>query len=69
MSSHPGKNTVYKWVYGVKHNHDGYIERYKVRLRAISFCQWPSIDYAETFSRIIKFTTLHIALSLAISRD
>lgn len=36
---------------------------------AISFRQLPNIDYVETFSPIIKSTTLHIALSLAISRD
>lgn len=55
-----------KWVYRLKYNVDGSIERHKVRLVAKGFYQQPGIDFFETFSLMDKHTTIRIVLLLAV---
>ena len=54
-----------RWVYKIKHNADGSIERHKVILVAKSYNQIKSVDYFDTYSPIAKLTTMRLVIALA----
>jgi hypothetical protein len=56
-----------KWVFRHKHNSDGTLARYKAHWVFCGFSQAKGIDYDETFSPVVKPSTIHIVLSLAMS--
>ena len=61
-----GKKAVScKWIYTVKQNPEGKVERYKARLVARGFSQTYGIDYDETFAPVAKMNTVRILVSCA----
>jgi hypothetical protein len=59
MALPDGKKTVgCKWVFTMKYNSDGSIERYKARLVAKGFTQTFGIDYSERFAPVAKLSTV-----------
>jgi len=58
-----------KWLFTTKYFSNGLLERYKSRLVAKGFHQQYGKDYAETFSPVIKSTTIRLVLDVATSKD
>ncbi|KAH9714143.1 reverse transcriptase Ty1/copia-type domain-containing protein [Citrus sinensis] len=58
-----------RWVYKIKENHDGTINKYKARLVTKGFLQTPSVDFNETFSPVVKAATIRIILTLAVNSN
>lgn len=58
-----------KWVFRVKKNPSGQIDRYKARLCARGFLQRSGVDYAEIFSPVVRYDSLRIFLATAAQRD
>jgi hypothetical protein len=56
-----------KWVFRIKRKAYGLVDCYKARLVAKGFHQQARIDYSETYSPVIKPTTVCLLLSIAIS--
>lgn len=58
-----------KWVYKIKYNSSGEIDRYKARLVAKGYLQKEGIDFDETFSPVAKLVTVRCVISLAICNN
>ena len=58
-----------KWVFTLKFNVDGTLERFKARLVARGFSQAYGIDYTETFAPTVRMATLRSFLAIVACED
>ena len=59
------KEVGYRWIYTVKYQADGTLDRYKARFIAKEYTQTYWIDYEQTFAPVAKMNTVKIIISLA----
>ena len=57
-----------KWVYSVKTNDDGTIDRFKARLVARGFTQELGLDYTETFSPTVRKEILRMFFAICVQK-
>ena len=56
-----------KWVFAIKCDSVGNVERYKARLVAQGFTQRANIDYDQVFSPVARYDTIRVVLAIANS--
>jgi len=58
-----------KWVFKIKRNAAGEIDKYKARLIAQGFTQVLGVDYYETYAPVARLTSLRLILAIAARQD
>ena len=58
-----------KWVFKIKRNEHGAVEKYKARFVAKGFAQIEGLDYGETFAPTSRPETFRFVLALAAQHD
>ena len=62
----PDRNAIgSRWIFKVKTDSDGNLDKFKARLVAQGYSQQPGLDYDETYSPVAKQSSMKILLSLA----
>lgn len=54
-----------KWVFKIKTDSEGKLDRYKARLVARGFTQVPGDDFDETFSPVVRYDSMRLLLAIS----
>ena len=57
-----------KWIFKVKRNSDGSINKYKARLVAKGYIQRHGVDFDEVFAPVARIETVRFVIAMAASR-
>ena len=57
-----------KWVYKIKNQSNGTVDRYKARLVDRGFTQEYEIDYEETFAPVARFSSVRTLITISTAR-
>lgn len=69
MSLPAGRKAIKtKWVFKTKRDDDGTVLRYKARLVAKGCSQTYGVDYTETYSPVVRYTSLRLLIAMAAQR-
>ena len=58
-----------KWVFKIKHDANGNVDRHKARLVAQGYSQTYGVDYQEVFSPVTRYSSIRTLLALANVHD
>ncbi|KAH9071839.1 hypothetical protein Ae201684P_020098 [Aphanomyces euteiches] len=65
----PGRKSIgSRWTYAKKTNAAGEVVRYKARLVCKGFSQVQGVDYLDTFSPVVKMTTVRTCMDLTAAK-
>lgn len=53
-----------KWVFKVKYNEDGNIQKHNARIVAKGYSQQPEFDFIDAFALVTRMETIRIVLAL-----
>ena len=57
-----------RWIFKVKYDVDGFVNRYKARLVAKGYAQPHGVNYEETFAPMATMTTVRSVIALAATK-
>jgi hypothetical protein len=61
--------TKSKWVFDIKYNRDGTINKFKARFVVCGYSQIQGLDYDRSFSATLKATSFRLLLALAVKSN
>jgi hypothetical protein len=57
-----------KWMFKIKRNPNGLVDRYKARLGIRGYMQQYGVDYEETFPTVCRFESIRLNLALTAGK-